>query len=119
MPTRRPRRRWLTAAPRRPLRQTAPDPAPGCRAGDRRSPRPSTDLQHAIDRRVAAHGQPAPAARRMEPALGRDAGRVLEDPDLVEVAIVGIRQRIGHGAALAAERELVDRAMAAARAVEA
>ena len=75
-----------------------------------------SDLQHRIGRGVAPDRQPAPAAERVEPALGRRAVGVLEDPDLVEVALVGVGDPVRDGAALAAERELVDRTAAAARA---
>ena len=47
-----------------------------------------------------------------------DAVGVVEDPDLVEVALVRVGDRVGDGAPLAAEGELVDRAATAARAVE-
>jgi len=39
----------------------------------------------------------------MEPALRRDPIGVLEDPDLVEVALVGIGDPVGNGSALATE----------------
>ena len=69
-------------------------------------------------RRVAPDRQPAPAAGGVEPALGRHAVRVLEDPDLVEVALVRVRDPVRDGPSLAAEDELVERTAAAARAVE-
>jgi len=53
----------------------------------------------------------------VEPAFGRLAVRVLEDPDLVEVALVGIGDRIGNGPPLATERELLERAAPAAWAI--
>ncbi len=53
----------------------------------------SADLEDGVGGGVAPHGQPAAATRRVEPALGRGAVRVLEHPDLVEVALVGIGDR--------------------------
>ena len=50
----------------------------------------SADLEHRVGRGVAPDRQPAPAAGGVEPALGRRAVGVLEDPDLVEVALVGV-----------------------------
>src|SRR4051794_33702546 len=54
----------------------------------------------------------------MEPALDRHAVRVVEDPDLVEVALGGVRDRRRARPAFAAERELVQWPAAAARALE-
>src|SRR6185312_7624280 len=50
----------------------------------------------------------APAAGRMEPALGRDPVRVLEHPHLVEVARVVAFDPVGRRAPLATIGELLD-----------
>src|SRR4029079_14986449 len=71
-----------------------------------------------VGRGVATDRQPAPAAKRMEPALGRDPVGVLEDPDLVEVALVWVGDRIRDSAPFAAEGEFVDGTAPAARAFE-
>ena len=76
------------------LDRARPRTGPGCAASSRSDGRRArampADLDHDIDAGVAADRQPAPAAGRVEPALGRHAVGVLEDPDLVEVALVGV-----------------------------
>jgi hypothetical protein len=54
----------------------------------------------------------------VEPALGRDADGIVEDPDLVEVALVRILDRRRRRPTLATEDELVERSTPAAWAVE-
>ena len=84
----------------------------------RRAPRHQRTSRTHVDARVAPDRQPAPAAEGVEPALGRRAVGVLEDPDLVEVALVGIADRVRDRPSLAAEDELVEGTPAAARTVE-
>src|SRR6185295_2292988 len=90
-----------------------------CRSASPLTTKPSAqDLEDLVHARIASDRQPAPTAMRMEPPLGRRADRVLKHPRLVEVTLVRIRDRIGHVADLAAERELLERTAPAARAVE-
>src|SRR5215207_4612222 len=90
-----------------------------CSSSDRSaSSATSEHLEDDVDARVAADRQPAPAAGGVEPAFGRDAVRVLEQPDLVEVASIGALDGRGRGPALATEDELVEWPPAAPGAAE-
>src|SRR5690349_5140781 len=107
----------LAASTTSPRRRTSPTPnSTRLRSviSKRRSARPVTtspsahDLDDLVDGRVAPDRHPASAAVRMEPALGRHADRVFEHPHLVEVALVGVGDRVGHLADFATERELLE-----------
>src|SRR5207244_10982390 len=81
----------------------------------RSRPPPPSSGDDRVGRGVAVDGQPATATGRVEPALGRHAVRVLEVPDLVDVAGVVAFDPVRHGPPLAAKCELVDRPATAAR----
>ena len=92
------------AGPRPTRHRSARGPAGAARAADRRKAiaqdTASTTSRPVSRRTVSQRRQPD----GVEPALGRGAIRVVEDPDLVEVAGVGVLDGRGRRPALAAER---------------